>query len=117
MPGTWTEPPTAPTVISPGRHVYVIYHHFVEALGPKGLDDSFSCRCLWCWWWVCEGIQRHRQYCDNCVREIVFPAAELESVLSCVYTDITAEITLSDKVGFTCSVLGEGLDFLPSKLS
>ena len=36
----------------------------------------------------------------NFVREIVLPPCELESVLSCVYTDIPAEITVSDKVGY-----------------
>jgi len=31
-------------------------------------------------------------------REIVLPRRELESVLSCVYTDISAELTLPDKI-------------------
>jgi len=31
-------------------------------------------------------------------REIVLPKREMESVLSCVYTDISAELTLTDKI-------------------
>ena len=43
-------------------------------------------------------------------REIVLPRRELESVLNCVYPDIPAELTLSNKVELVMVVVCGHLD-------
>ena len=93
MRGTWREPPTAPTGISPGfRNICrVRYKRLVVWYATKrGLTN----KCLYI-----HPDEYKTEPLVISVREIVLPAAELESVLSCVYTDIPAELTLSDKVG------------------